>query len=84
MTACAQFSPDETGTFKLAPIEEMLALTVGPQNIVQGWFDACEKHMVPRAGQAALDAAMPCFAVAEYWKGETGAQLYHKVRSVSI
>jgi hypothetical protein len=69
---------DATGVFKLAPIEEMLALTVGPQKIVEGWFEACKAHMVPRAGPEALEAAMPCFDVAEYWKGDSGAKLYHK------
>jgi len=69
---------DDSGIFKLSPIEEMLALTVGPQKIVESWHQAFVDYVVPRIGQKGLDDAMPCFKVAEYWKGENGAKLYHK------
>ena len=36
---------DATGVFKLAPIEEMLALTVGPGKIIESWFDAYKEQV---------------------------------------
>ena len=53
-------------------------MTVGPNKIVEGWFDAYKAQVVPRLGQEALDSVMPCFDVAEFWKGDNGAKLYHK------
>lgn len=71
-------STDDTGTFKLSPVEEAMALSVGPDNIVDAWIDACQTHMLPLAGQEALDAIQPCFDVAEHWKGENAAKLFQK------
>lgn len=71
------FAVDASGVFKLSPAQEMLALTVGPNKIVEDWWMMFEKEVVPRIGEDILKTVAPCFAVAEYWKGENGAKLYH-------
>lgn len=69
---------DGTGVFKLSPAEETMALSVGPDNIVEEWKEAINTHMLEMAGQAAVDATKPSFDVAAHWKGENAAQLYRK------
>ena len=36
---------DSSGVFKLSPIEETLALTVGPGKIIESWFDAYKEQV---------------------------------------
>ena len=41
----APWVPDDSGVFKLSPIEEMLSLSVGPAKIVEGWHEVRGAHM---------------------------------------
>ena len=52
----------------------MLSLSVGPAKIVEGWREACDSMMPPEM----LAGLKPCFDMVEYWKGDSGAKLYHR------